>query len=514
VGKSQGGIAIPLQKLFVITIVVKVALSFFAWLFNSPWILGFWAPLGMMAAYIVIGFARSSEDVGDEKFGDSCYYLGFIFTISSIAFSLFDVPQLDQAGKLKDIAVRFGAAMVSTFFGIIVRIYLVGFRKDTDLAFDQLEQRLISATDTLRGRMDLSIESFRHFEAAVHEATKDVAARANMAFETLGKACITEFTASMSQVTSQAREVFVLAATQVQASAKSTTEDLRQCVRTLEGDFTTSLNQVTSRAREVFVLAAAEVEASAKSMTEDLRRCVRTLEVDVRTRETESHRIIADLQSRFDAIRLPDDFFSQKLEVPVSKLASTIDAVQENLKASTAALHDGLREAGGALEELRAMTKASGTHLAAASEAKEVLSTLATNMASAAQALVGSAQVIREQREFVAQTIGAIASKRQSDEETSQGLRSASQQLTAASSALQHGAEALRVVWREVAEARKGMEASPGISVAVRPAPIPTSTVVAAKTPAIQPVAAPTSAQGKTQSISEKRSTFSWKFWR
>src|SRR6266853_1721976 len=123
-GKFQGVLAIPLQKLFVVTIVLKVTLSFLAWLLNSPWFLGFWAPLVMMATYVVIGFARRGEDVGDEKFGDSCYYLGFIFTISSIAFSLFDVPQLDQAGKLKDIAVRFGAAMVSTFFGIIVRIYL------------------------------------------------------------------------------------------------------------------------------------------------------------------------------------------------------------------------------------------------------------------------------------------------------------------------------------------------------------------------------------------------------
>src|SRR2546425_6617093 len=47
-------------------------------------------------------------------------------------------------------------------------------------------------------------------------------------------------------------------------------------------------------------------------MSEDLRRCVQALDADVRTREAESHRIIADLQGRFDAITLPEDFFSQR----------------------------------------------------------------------------------------------------------------------------------------------------------------------------------------------------------
>lgn len=62
-------------------------------------------------AYVLLGLKRRDHDVTDEKFADTCYYLGFIFTITSIIFSLFDLPSIGT--KLQEIAVRFGAAMVS-----------------------------------------------------------------------------------------------------------------------------------------------------------------------------------------------------------------------------------------------------------------------------------------------------------------------------------------------------------------------------------------------------------------
>src|SRR5262245_22943035 len=103
---------IPLDKLFLIVVLSKVSCSFLAWALGSPWLLGFYLPLVLMAIYVALGFFRVPGDVSDTKFGDSCYYLGFVFTISSIAFSLFDIPDLDKEGRLRDVAVRFGAAMV------------------------------------------------------------------------------------------------------------------------------------------------------------------------------------------------------------------------------------------------------------------------------------------------------------------------------------------------------------------------------------------------------------------
>ena len=148
-----------LQNLFLVVVAAKVVLSFLAWYLNSPWLLGFTLPLILMSLYIAVGFLRDkSTDISDERFGDSCYYLGFIFTISSIAASLLDVPLLDQQGKLKDIAVRFGAAMVSTFLGFMVRAFVAGFKTDSEDAIRTLEDRLIATAELFRTRLAIAAE--------------------------------------------------------------------------------------------------------------------------------------------------------------------------------------------------------------------------------------------------------------------------------------------------------------------------------------------------------------------
>jgi len=90
----QSLLAIRVQKLFLVTIILKVLSSLVGWLFQLQWTFGFIIPLAFMAAYVVLGLKRQDQEVSDEKFADSCYYLGFIFTISSIILSLFDLPNI------------------------------------------------------------------------------------------------------------------------------------------------------------------------------------------------------------------------------------------------------------------------------------------------------------------------------------------------------------------------------------------------------------------------------------
>lgn len=382
----------PIRNLFVVTIVAKVALSFFAWLVTSPWILGFWAPLAIMAAYIVIGLARRGDDTSDEKFGDSCYYLGFIFTISSIAFALFDVPQLNQEGKLKEVAVRFGAAMVSTFFGIIIRIYLVGFKNDADQAMDRLEERVVAAADDLRGRIELSIDAFRHFEGKVHEGAKDVVARSNLAFETLGK--------------------------------------------TFAAEFAGALNQVTAESRQVFALAANEVQAAAKGMSEDLRRAIKALDDDVRAREAESQRIIQELRARVNAVSVPDDFFVRRLEPALSGLAVAVGTVEQQMKTMASSINESAAEARAAVKQLGATMKASDTQFAAARKHEEVLASLASSMTQASQVLASSAEVIRDERRLVAEMNAAVTEQRGVGTEVVRGLAQAGQLISSSAAAI------------------------------------------------------------------------------
>jgi len=175
--------AIRVQKLFALAICVKVASSGLGWWLNDPWFLGFGIPLLVMAGYVAFGLRRDVSDVSDEKFADSCYYLGFIFTISSIVFSLFDLPQIGE--KIAVIAVRFGAAMVSTVVGLIVRVYLVNFREDPAEALRAAEESVLEAHAKLREQLGMALEKMQEFQSEVDLAAKGTVERVNIQLEGL-----------------------------------------------------------------------------------------------------------------------------------------------------------------------------------------------------------------------------------------------------------------------------------------------------------------------------------------
>jgi len=279
---------IPLRKLFLVTITCKIFASFLAQQFHSPWILGFTVPLVFMAAYIVLGFHRAASDVSDEKFGDSCYYLGFIFTISSIAFSLFDIPNLDKAGQLTEVAVRFGAAMISTFLGFIVRVYLVGFQYESTGALQSLENQIVDSANRLKTRLDLSQEAFGYFEEKVRQAANDTEARVRLAAENVG--------------------------------------------RQLSQEMTQALKALAVDVLSVHTTAVVQMRAAAQTLAADLTRCSQALVANIDQAQTHFVGMTDRLETRLSAVTFPDDYFTRELAPSVSNLAASMTAVGNDLK--------------------------------------------------------------------------------------------------------------------------------------------------------------------------------------
>ena len=124
-----------LANAFIIALTTKIALAAFAALqpqnISFTWIFGFWLPISAMLIYIIFGHFKTKNASLDERlnYGDSCYYLGFLFTIASIILSLYIIGVSDEEFNAADLAIRFAAAMVTTLLGMAIRVYLVTFAK-------------------------------------------------------------------------------------------------------------------------------------------------------------------------------------------------------------------------------------------------------------------------------------------------------------------------------------------------------------------------------------------------
>lgn len=88
----------------------------------SPWVSWGWPPL-VMLIYAATSLATRSYVRGIEAIGDNCYYLGFLFTLVSLALTLILAVDADGTltGSIGGIVVGFGVALVSTITGVLFR---------------------------------------------------------------------------------------------------------------------------------------------------------------------------------------------------------------------------------------------------------------------------------------------------------------------------------------------------------------------------------------------------------
>ncbi len=302
----QSLLDIRVQKLFLVTIVLKVFSSFIGWRFQMQWSFGFAIPLTFMMAYVLLGLKRRDHDVTDEKFADTCYYLGFIFTITSIIFSLFDLPSIGT--KLQEIAVRFGAAMVSTVVGLVVRVYLVSFKKDGADAIRDAEESVIDASQRFREHLVIANERLRDFHSAVDTAAKETVERVHAQVESLSRNHADKLTDFFTDLTARNQSAFTEALTEVRAA----TMRLSKAVDGYSDGMRANLTSID-----------AKVEAFA-----------------------------AAVSNRLQNTTFPDDFFVQHLTAPMDQIRHDASALSDEVKQASGAVADASKLLGTALRKL------------------------------------------------------------------------------------------------------------------------------------------------------------------
>ncbi len=84
-------------------------------------------PVLIMIAYAaLLGIARLFR-LRDDQSGDNLYYMGFLFTLTSLAVSLY---QFSSERSSEQIVQNFGIAIASTIAGIALRIFFNQMRRD------------------------------------------------------------------------------------------------------------------------------------------------------------------------------------------------------------------------------------------------------------------------------------------------------------------------------------------------------------------------------------------------
>jgi methyl-accepting chemotaxis protein len=114
-----------------------------------------------------------------DQAGDNAYYLGLLFTLTSMAFALYEfglATELEGSG-VEQIISNFGIALASTVAGIFLRVFLHQMRVDPADVESMTRIELSDASKRVRASLDTVYLDFGRFHSEVRQRTEDIVNR-------------------------------------------------------------------------------------------------------------------------------------------------------------------------------------------------------------------------------------------------------------------------------------------------------------------------------------------------
>ncbi|ACM26324.1 hypothetical protein G6L94_08250 [Agrobacterium rhizogenes] len=194
-------------------------------------------PLLLMAIYFVASLAFAGFRLQNEQTGDNLYYMGFLFTLSSLGVSLY---LFAGETSIETIVRNFGIAVTSTIAGVTLRILFNQMRRDPIDIERSTRHELAEMTRRVRTELDASSREFSHyrrvsqqmlsegFEEIAHQAERN-GEEIQKILEVLAKQAvkpINEAAAQLTETTSQLSEIIGKFGTAVETVGKKL-EDIR-----------------------------------------------------------------------------------------------------------------------------------------------------------------------------------------------------------------------------------------------------------------------------------------------
>jgi hypothetical protein len=121
-----------------------------------------------------------------DQAGDNLYYLGFTYTLCSLAITLYRFHATDVA--VDYIVSNFGIALATTIVGVVARVWLHQMREDPLELEREARSEITDAVSRLRAEIDQAVREFNHFNRTLQQSAQEaIETQGQVALEALNK---------------------------------------------------------------------------------------------------------------------------------------------------------------------------------------------------------------------------------------------------------------------------------------------------------------------------------------
>ena len=127
--------------------------------------------ISVMIAYFLIGQKIVERELlTNEQFADSNYYLGFLFTLISLASSLYILSNGSmEGGLLTRLIGQFGISISTTIVGLSLRIYLLSFSPNIGSNIESFNLMIMEKLQMLNDHIGHSIDQTKTFSNVIDD---------------------------------------------------------------------------------------------------------------------------------------------------------------------------------------------------------------------------------------------------------------------------------------------------------------------------------------------------------
>jgi hypothetical protein len=346
--------------------IVGILLSKYAGL--PVWLISVFACF-VMVAYAAIVRGQGTGRLRSDQAGDNCYYLGLLFTLTSLGYAIFT---FDPADTATTIVQGFGVALATTILGLVLRVFFNQSRVDLFEVEDSARLELAEAAGQLKKELSDIALSFRSFADGIQQSIVEVRDDAHDRMVSLSTEAMTSLQAatekSISAMSSSA-EKFGAEATTLSQKIATVGRSLEKHQQVFEesADLLAEFSELASAVGKVSDVIRGNSEALAVQSEQALntQKLIQTSAEGLRAAVTSTDNDLGGLTSQFRLV-------AAEMEEQLKRLA---DAPQEEIKA--------------ALEQLAKASKAVADATAQASDQQIVAM---TRLGTASDGLIAATQ--------------------------------------------------------------------------------------------------------------------------
>lgn len=291
----------------------------------------------VLTLYALLAYSTTSLRLEPEVIGDNSYYLGFLFTLTSLAVTLYFVIEAgagNSAELIPEVISGFGVALVSTIVGVFIRVMMMQFRLDLVASERETRVQLDDVARRLRTELAQSVERVKTFtvESLQHSAERE--SEFSRSTEALVKG-------SQTMLSEMARTLQEETTRSVQEQTASAIEAIRGSIATVADG---ALGQIQNSFNDM-----AKIAAQMSSTQDTARSSVEKSILALQLHGAEIAEQVAHLSQRIRTVAEETETAGTNLalgmNLAAAKLDSSLDETNQRLGAGFARFDQSARDA-------------------------------------------------------------------------------------------------------------------------------------------------------------------------